>query len=166
MAQHPRPKISPEQALDSATEQLLQRPGFLLRRCLQLTSGVFEQSCAEIGLTARQYDYLFVLDIAEELGQTELAEAVGLDKATNTLVIKILERKQWVQRAVAPHDSRKKVVRITDDGRQVFASAKRAADRSICAVSNPLTGQEYEQLLALMRKVALHGDTSAVADVP
>jgi hypothetical protein len=33
-------------------------------------------------------------------------------------------------------------------------------------VSNPLTGQEYEQLLALMRKVALHGDTSAVADVP
>lgn len=154
MATQPNSPSISVPALELATEQLWQRPGFLLRRCLQLTSGVFEQSCASIGLTARQYDYLFVLNTVEELGQTELAETVGLDKATNTLVIQILERKQWIKRTVSPQDSRKKLVHITDSGRQVFASAKRAADSAISSVSSPLSSDEYQQFLNLMRKVA------------
>ena len=154
-------KVSAAQAMDSARELLWQRPGFLLRRCLQLTSGIFEQSCSEIGLTARQYDYLFVLDIVAEMGQTELAEMVGLDKATNTLVIQILERKQWVRRTVPAHDSRKKVVQITDEGRQVFAAAKLAADKAIGTIGSALSEQEYRQLLQLMRKVARHAENRA-----
>ena len=152
-----------ESALSLATQRLCDRPGFLLRRCLQLTSGVFEQACSEMGLTARQYDYLFVLDIIGELGQTELADIVGLDKATNTLVIQILERKQWVRRIGAPHDSRKKLVQITAAGREIFAAAQRGADQAIASVRNPLTEPEYRQLLNLMRKVVLYGEAGAGA---
>ena len=82
------------QSLDRIAEQLGQRPGFLLRRCLQQTSAVFEQSCADLGITARQYDYLFVLDKVSRIGQGEIGELLGLDRSTNTLVLKILERKE------------------------------------------------------------------------
>ncbi|MFN3735789.1 MarR family winged helix-turn-helix transcriptional regulator [Hydrogenophaga sp.] len=139
--------------IDNSIVQLWQRPGFLLRRCLQKTSGSFELSCAEIGLTARQYDYLFVLDKVGQLGQGELGSTLGLDRSTNTLVLKILERKGWTQRVVVPSDTRKRLVQITPEGRQVFLAAQKAAEDSIKTITDALTPAEYQELLRLMRKV-------------
>lgn len=138
---------------DQIIERLWQRPGFLLRRCLQHTSGIFEQSCAELGLTARQYDYLFVLDMAGEMGQTELAGALGLDRSTNTLVLKILERKQFVEREIVANDTRRRMVRITEKGRSVYRRAHLAAQNAIQSLTNALDAKEYKQLIALLQKV-------------
>jgi DNA-binding MarR family transcriptional regulator len=143
-----------ENVLEQAIEKLWSRPGFLLRRCLQHTSGVFEQSCAEIGLTARQYDYLFILDMVGEMGQGELGQTLGLDRSTNTLVLTILERKKWVRRVLVEGDLRKRLVQITDEGRQTILSAKKAAERSIQTISTALNPEEYHQFLTLLRKVA------------
>jgi len=139
--------------IDQIIERLWQRPGFLLRRCLQHTSGIFEQSCAELGLTARQYDYLFVLDMAGEMGQTELAGALGLDRSTNTLVLKILERKQFVERKIVANDTRRRMVSITDRGRNVSRQARVAAGNAIECLTNALDADEYRQLIGLLQKV-------------
>ncbi|WP_158215362.1 MarR family winged helix-turn-helix transcriptional regulator [Candidimonas nitroreducens] len=140
-------------SIDQIIERLWQRPGFLLRRCLQHTSGAFEQSCSELGLTARQYDYLFVLDMAGEMGQTELAGALGLDRSTNTLVLKILERKQFVKRKIVANDTRKRLVSITDHGRSVSRQAHVAAGHAIQSLTNALDAGEYQQLIDLLQKV-------------
>jgi len=139
--------------IDQIIERLWQRPGFLLRRCLQHTSGAFEQSCSELGLTARQYDYLFVLDMAGEMGQTELGGALGLDRSTNTLVLKILERKQLVKRKIVANDTRKRLVNITDYGRSVSRQAHVAAGHAIQCLTNALDAGEYQQLIELLQKV-------------
>ena len=139
--------------IDQIIERLWQRPGFLLRRCLQHTSGIFEQSCSELGLTARQYDYLFVLDLAGEMGQTELAGALGLDRSTNTLVLKILERKQFVEREIVANDTRRRMVRITERGRSVARQARRAAGDAIQCLTNALDPDEYRQLIESLQKV-------------
>lgn len=149
--------------IDEAVERLWQRPGFLLRRCLQQTSGVFEQSCAEIGLTTRQYDYLFMLAMVGQISQGELGRILGMDPATNTLVIKILERKQWIERTTVADDTRKRTVRITDDGRAVFLAAKKAAEASIKSIHEALDDAEYDQLLLLLRKVVQAGTPAAEA---
>lgn len=147
--------------MEDALAQLWKRPGFLLRRCLQLTSGVFEQSCAELGLTARQYDYLFVLAKVGTIGQGEIGSALGLDRATNTLVIKILERKKWIEREVVESDTRRRMVRITSEGRAAFAATRRAAKTAISSISDALSPQEYDTLVVLLQKVVA-ANTQAV----
>ncbi len=128
-----------------------------MRRCLQQTSGHFEQSCAEIGLTARQYDYLFVLNAVGQLGQGELGSTLGLDRSTNALVLKILERKAWVQRVVVATDTRRRLVQITPEGRRTFLAARKAAEGSIQTITSALSTEEYQLLLSLMRKVVQAG---------
>lgn len=140
-------------SLDDIKQQLGQRPGFLLRRCLQHTSGIFEDSCAHVGITARQYDYLFVLNMVPELGQSEIAEAVGLDRSTNTLVLKILERKQFIKREIVANDTRRRMVRITDSGKAAYQSANAAAKNAIKSISDILRPDEYATLIALLQKV-------------
>ncbi len=140
-------------SLDHIKQQLEQRPGFLLRRCLQHTSGIFEDSCAHVGITARQYDYLFVLNMVPELGQGEIAEALGLDRSTNTLVLKILERKQFIEREIVANDTRRRMVRITDSGRTAYRSANAAAKNAIKSISDTLKPDEYALLIALLQKI-------------
>lgn len=139
--------------METARQALLARPGFLLRRCLQKTSGRFNEGCAALGLTDRQYDYLFVLDIVEQLGQTELGEVLGLDRSTNTLVLKILERKGLVTREIPEEDTRRRLVRITAQGRDLLCRARTAADESQSAIADCLTAPEYRQLLMLLQRV-------------
>lgn len=141
--------------LDDAKKLLWQRPGYLLRRCLQHTSGVFEESCADQGITARQYDYLFLLNLVSSLGQTELAEVLGMDRSTNTLVLKILERKKLVKRDIVANDTRKRTVRITAAGRVAYESAHAAAQAAIQSLNDALEPKEFDVLVTLLRKVAL-----------
>ena len=140
-------------SLEEAIERLHRRPGFLLRRCLQHISGVFEQSCAEQGLTARQYDYLFLLDAVGQMGQGEIGDALGLDRSTNTLVLKILERKKWILREVHEDDTRRRTVTITRAGRSAYASGRAAAEKAVACISDPLSKSEYQTLVKLLQKI-------------
>ena len=62
------------ESLKIIEQKLRERPGFLLRRCPQDTSSTFENGCSEVGITMRQYDYLFVLarKIAKDVGVEEV----------------------------------------------------------------------------------------------
>lgn len=154
MSQTPAPPAITESTdVEASRTALLARPGFLLRRCLQKTSGAFHNACVELGVTDRQYDYLFVLDMHGQLGQTELGELLGLDRSTNALVLKILERKGLIQRVIPDADTRRRLVQITDEGRTLFRQARTGAVKSREAVADGLSPHEYEQLLRLLRKV-------------
>lgn len=135
---------------------LWRRPGFLFRRCTQNTSAVFEQACGDLDLTARQYDYLFVLNQLREVGQTEIAEMLGLDWSTNTLVLKILERKGWIEREASKTDSRRRLVKISEAGQEIYRRAEIAARNAQAAVWAALDTQEREFLLDVLSKV-IHG---------
>ncbi len=133
---------------------LWDRPGFLLRLCLQETGQAFEQGCAEVGLTPRQFDFLFVLNGIEETTQDRLARILVLDRSTTGLVVGILERKGFVERRVAPADKRKRLVRSTDKGRAAFARASPAAEAAKARLFERLSEGERGQLMRLLRKIS------------
>ena len=133
---------------------LWDRPGFLLRLCLQETGQAFEEGCAEVGLTPRQFDFLFVLNGIEETTQDRLARILVLDRSTTGLVLGILERKGFVERRVAPLDKRKRLVRSTDKGRAAFARASPAAEAARARLFERLSEGERGQLMYLLRKVS------------
>lgn len=147
----PRQKSSDK--MTEAVARLWQRPGFLVRRCTQQTTAAFEQACAELDLTARQYDYLFVLDTVGEAGQGEIGDILGLDKATNTLVLKILKRKNWIISEVVASDTRRRRISITKEGRRAYTKAKAAADQAVSLFTDTLTESEYRTFIALLQKI-------------
>lgn len=135
--------------------EVLTRPGFLLRRCLQETGWIFEETCAELGLTQRQYDFLYALSDVEERDQDQLARLLGLDRSTTGVVIRILLRKGYVERRVKPADKRKRLVCLTDKGREIFKQAKPAADAAKNYLLDMLDGSEKETFIRLLQKIVL-----------
>jgi DNA-binding MarR family transcriptional regulator len=134
---------------------LYDRPGFLLRRCQQETGWIFEESCAELGLTQRQYDFLFALNESDELDQDHLARLLGLDRSNTGHVIKILLRKGYIERRVKPTDKRKRLVKITKAGRIIFELAKPAAEAARNYLLDLLNPGEQQVLMTLLRKIVL-----------
>lgn len=136
--------------------KLLERPGFLLRRCLQTTSGAFDKACADIGITPRQFDYLFVLNLMGESSQDQLGRMMGLDRATNLLVLRILKRKMFVSISVDSNDRRRRIVRLTDTGRETYRKAEPGAEASRQSVFECLTEKERVQFVEIMKKILVH----------
>lgn len=144
--------------VEKAVERLMQRPGFLLRRVLQQSSAVFEERCRDLGMTVPQYYYLYLLDQVPEVGQGEISQMLGMDRSTNTLVLKILERKGWVKRTVDADDTRRRTVRITKEGKAVFGKTSTAGEQAIDVISGGLTPNQYRVLIELLQKIVHHNE--------
>ncbi len=138
---------------DGRLDGLYNRPGYMMRRCVQTFTGVFHETCAELGLTIRQYDFLYVLDAYETVDQDHLARALGLDRSTTGLVVAILERKRLIERQVKPSDRRKRSLTITPAGRKMFKAAEAAARAGADSILVPLDPAERDQLLFLLRRI-------------
>lgn len=132
---------------------LRNRPGYLLRRCVQDTSRAFEKACTDVGITERQYDYLFVLGQMDVITQGDLSRLLDIDRSTNTLVIGILEKKGLIERWAHPTDTRKKCLRLTLSGQKTLdvtrPRAAAAADNMLAA----LTPREAEHFLVALNKI-------------
>ncbi|NKB51317.1 MAG: MarR family transcriptional regulator [Rhizobiaceae bacterium] len=139
--------------LNAIKRNLKSQPGYLLRRCVQATSKAFESACADVGITERQYDYLYVLGQVEVVTQGDLSRLLDIDRSTNTLVIGILQKKGLIQRWEHPTDTRRKCVRLTKLGQETLDITQ---PRAIEAAQNMLAGlsdQEAEQFLASLTKI-------------
>mgnify|MGYP001372102286 FL=1 len=134
---------------------LYDRPGFMLRRCLQATGSLFEKNCRVLGLTQGQYDVLHILKHLGTIDQDKLAQALGLDRATTGAIAAGLERKSLVKRRIKAADRRKRVITLTDCGTELFFSAETAAIEARRAFFSKLTSEEQRTFMNLLRKIAL-----------
>ena len=133
---------------------LYNRPGFMLRRCLQATGSIFGEECRDLGLTPGQYDILHILNFKAEIDQDELARALGLDRATIGAIAATLERKRLIDRQIKPTDRRKRVLTLTKAGRDIFAAAQPAAAAAQDILFSTLSETEKGQFMDLLRKIA------------
>ncbi|MEP1207506.1 MAG: MarR family winged helix-turn-helix transcriptional regulator [Rhizobiaceae bacterium] len=143
--------------LKAIKQSLRSRPGYLLRRCLQDTSKAFESACSDVGITERQYDYLYVLGQVEIVTQGDLSRLLDIDRSTNTLVIGILQKKRLIERWGHPTDTRKKCVRLTELGRKTLKITMPRAQAAANAMMAALNEQEAADLLAALNKIVDSG---------
>ncbi len=139
--------------LAEASNALRSRPGYLLRRCLQNTSSLFDQACSDTGITMRQYDVLFVLDLVGDMTQGELSHLLDIDRSTNALVVRLLEEKHLIDRWNHPRDSRKKCVRLTKTGRDTLQQVQPRAQAAAQSLLSALAPGEQQALLDALNKV-------------
>ncbi|MBC7435782.1 MAG: winged helix-turn-helix transcriptional regulator [Bdellovibrionales bacterium] len=134
-------------------------PGHLIRRAHQLAVGIFMEETSDFGVTPVQFAILNALIDKPGEDQVTLSATVAFDAATSGSVISRLEAKGWVRREPAAQDRRRKLLWVTEDGRQAALQMKRAVRKVQTRILGTLDETESEQLIALLGKlVAGHED--------
>lgn len=128
--------------------ELYQRPGFLLRRMYQIAAAVFENACADLGLTTAQYGVLIIVHSEPGIDQTRLARALAFDKVTVMRVLRGLEERGVVQRVAC---GRQKTLALTEAGQQLLAQARERAEAASRRLMSPLDSTEQAQLVRLLK---------------
>ena len=136
-------------------------PGHLIRRAQQLAVAIFMEETAGFDATPVQFAILNALMDDPGEDQITLSKNVVFDPATFGSVISRLEAKGWVTRTLDAGDKRRKLLWITDAGRLVAFSMKRAVAKAQIKILEPLSIDEQDQLVRLLGKlVAGHADTA------
>ncbi len=128
--------------------ELYQRPGFLLRRMYQIAAAVFENACADLGLTTAQYGVLIIVHSEPGIDQTRLARALAFDKVTVMRVLRGLEERGVVQRVAS---GRQKTLALTDAGQQLLTQARERAEVASKRLMSPLDSHDQAQLVRLLK---------------
>ena len=139
-------------------------PGYLLRRCHQISVGIFLNHCGDIGITQLQYIALSALEELGPLDQITLGGHCAMDRNTIALVVRKLEQHGLVGRERNPNDRRSMMVTITDAGLALRQEAERAVQAAQEDILAPLNSAERKHLCALLEKIA--DENNALSRVP
>lgn len=101
-------------------------PGYLARRLHQAYTAAWARRVDPV-LTGPQYSVLVTVDAHPDLDQGSLAHTVALDRSTMADVCRRLEDRGLIARTQAPADGRRKLLGLTDDGREALARVHRRA---------------------------------------
>ncbi len=136
-----------------ATEDLYQRPGFLLRRAHQISASIFERACADLALTPAQYGVMCVIQDQPGIDQSTLARALAFDKVTVLRVLKGLEERGLCERALSKGDRRQRSVRLTASGQALLRQASEPVQQAYETLMSPFSAEQRAQLLALLQQL-------------
>jgi DNA-binding MarR family transcriptional regulator len=125
--------------------------GYALRRAQLAVFEDFRRSVGRMGLRPAQFSVLVVIDATPGLKQTEVAAALGIQRANFVAMVSELERQGWIERR--PLDRRSLALHLTPAGETKLAEAL-AAQRAMEARYARILGPHgREQLLALLDAV-------------
>lgn len=152
-----------EMANPSEFSELRDRPGHLIRRLHQIHVAIFLEECSEFNLTPVQFGVLNVLHDGKTLEQVAIAGLLGIDRNNAADVIRRLERRDLLRRPNSTKDRRAKLARITENGRQLVDAVFPAMVEAQRRFVNPLSDDEYSQLMHLMEKLVVENNEASRA---
>jgi DNA-binding MarR family transcriptional regulator len=109
---------------------LYHRPGFLLKRCHQVSMAIFLEESREFNITQSQYGCLRALHEYPDVDQIALGRLVGLDRSTAAMVIRTLSDRGLIQRLADRRDKRRMRLQMTAQGERLLEDIAPAAARA------------------------------------
>ncbi|WP_162621837.1 MarR family winged helix-turn-helix transcriptional regulator [Microbacterium suaedae] len=132
---------------------LSENPSWLLTRARHRAHQLVTEHLDAVGARRHHLRVLSVLVEHGPLPQVTIGQLAELDRADLSVAIDELEAEAIVARQPDPADGRRKIVRITDDGRtrvtQIGAALRAAQDELLA----PLNLDERESFVAALRKL-------------
>jgi DNA-binding MarR family transcriptional regulator len=114
----------------------------------------FGERLAPLGLQQRQAGMLVRLAANEGRSQQAIAELLGINATQMVFLVDELEGLGLVERRRNPADRRSYALYLTEPGRAMLARVRAATLGHEQSIAAGLTGNEREQLLTLLRRVA------------
>ncbi|MBG0851029.1 winged helix DNA-binding protein [Streptomyces spinoverrucosus] len=136
-----------------AAVDLTNHPGHLARRLQQAHHLLWNAMVSE-EITSPQFAVLNALVDEPGLDQRTVGERVGLDRSTVAEVISRLGRRGLLHKVRDPHDGRRFLLRLTEDGARTHRRLALRTARMNQVFLAPLSAAERTQFLDLIRRVA------------
>ncbi|MFI8995080.1 MarR family winged helix-turn-helix transcriptional regulator [Streptomyces sp. NPDC053542] len=136
-----------------AAVDLSTHPGHLARRLQQAHSLLWGAMVSE-ETTSPQFAVLNALVEKPDIDQRTLSEHVHLDRSTIADVVARLVRRNLVERVRDPHDGRRNVLKLSDEGARLHRKLVTRTTRMNRVFLAPLDEEEQETLLRLIGRVA------------
>lgn len=136
-------------------------PGFLVRRLQQVSVSIFLECLKPMNITPLQNTILLVLEREDSLDQITVATRAMIDTSTVKDVLTRLEDKGLLTREYGVQDRRKRLIVLTNAGREVLARAASEARRASRHLLAPLSIEERKLFMQMIdRVVTAHEDLS------
>ena len=117
----------------------------------------FFQNFSEIvsghDVTPGQFGVLAIIDANPGLNQSELGQAMGVDRSTVVAVIDRLEGRDLVVRDPSPKDRRSYALRLSDKGQNLLSDLIPMVEKYDRQAANKLTDEEVVTLVDLLRRM-------------
>ncbi|WNW11181.1 homoprotocatechuate degradation operon regulator HpaR [Pseudomonas sp. DTU_2021_1001937_2_SI_NGA_ILE_001] len=113
----------------------------------------FRPSLNEHGLTEQQWRVIRILRQHGEMESYQLAEQACILKPSMTGVLARLERDGIVRRWKPPHDQRRMLVGLTEQGQQCFVAMSEDMERNYQRIQAQFGEEKMQQLLDLLHEL-------------
>jgi DNA-binding MarR family transcriptional regulator len=114
----------------------------------------FGERLAPLGLEQRQAGMLTRLAASEGRSQQAIAALLGINATQMVFLVDELERLGLVERRRNPADRRSHALYLTGPGRAMLARVRAVTAEHEASITAGLTGEEREQLLTLLGRIA------------
>ena len=141
-----------------AAVDLSTHPGHLARRLQQAHHLLWNTMVSE-EITSPQFAVLNTLVAEPGLDQRTVGERVGLDRSTIAELISRLLRRELLDKVRDPHDGRRFLLELTEDGTRTHGRLAQRAARMNHVFLGPLSAEEQRVFLELMRRVSDAAET-------
>ncbi len=128
--------------------------GYQLRRAQLAMFQDFMSVAGELKITPGQFGVMTLIAANPGLNQSELGEAMGVDRSTMVAVIDKLETSGFVLRKTAPNDRRSYALQLSKSGEALMARLRPAVLQHEKNLAAPLNETEQSQLIEYLRRVA------------
>jgi DNA-binding MarR family transcriptional regulator len=128
--------------------------GYNLRRAQVAVFQNFTEVVGAAELTPGQFGVLVVIDANPGLSQTQLGNALGIDRSTVVAVIDRLESRGLVARRPAPNDRRSHALHLSDTGKTTLRRLTERVRAHEHQIARDLSSDEQARLVELLRRVA------------
>jgi DNA-binding MarR family transcriptional regulator len=127
--------------------------GYALRRAQVAAFADFARAVPE--LTPGQFGVLTLIERNSGLSQSELGDALGVDRSTVVATLDRLQGRGLLARAPSPSDRRAHALRLTAEGRVLLADAGRRIAEHEARIAADLSAEERRRLMALLARLAV-----------
>jgi DNA-binding MarR family transcriptional regulator len=127
--------------------------GYALRRAQLAVFDAAIRGFSELDLRPTQYSVLALVRHKPGLKQSDVAAALGIQRANFVTLLDALEQRGLARRSPAPHDRRSYALHLTEDGQRVLARANALVGDIEARLDARLGPGGREQLLALLRRL-------------
>lgn len=143
------------------SSDLHDKPGHLIRRCHQISLGLFLERCAEFDLTPVQYALLKAAEAEPGAEQITLAGLAAIDRSNAARLAAALEARGLLRRDPDPADRRARRLSLTPAGQALLRRAEAAVRRVQEELLAPLPPAERRAFVAALRTIAeAHNEAS------
>jgi DNA-binding MarR family transcriptional regulator len=128
--------------------------GYHLRRAQVAVFQHFAATMGAAAITPGQFGVLAVIGSNPGLSQTQLGNALDIDRSTVVAVIDRLESRGLVVRAASPSDRRSHALRLSDEGTSLLHRLEELVRNHERHIARDLSADDKQRLIDLLSRVA------------